>query len=84
MPPPFRSVLFSRMPLVNVVNIADLGWWQQHEGVQGVVVRVVEEEEICAVVLICQVLIQLGVDDGGKRSSVKLVGLRGRQRQAGE
>jgi hypothetical protein len=48
------------------------------------VVRVVEEEEVCAVVLICQVLIQLGVDNKGKRSSVTLVGLRGRQRQAGE
>ncbi len=48
------------------------------------VVRMVEEEEVCAVVLIHQVLIQLGVDDGGKRSSKMLVGLRGRQRQAGE
>jgi hypothetical protein len=38
----------------------------------------------CAVVLTCQVLIPFGVDDGGKRSSVTLVGLRGRQRQAGE
>ena len=37
-----------------------------------------------AVVLICQVLIQPGVDDGGKRSCVTLVGLLGRQRQAGE
>ncbi len=48
------------------------------------VVRVVEEEEVHAVVLICQVLIQLGVDNGGKRSSLTLVGLRGRQRQARE
>jgi hypothetical protein len=48
------------------------------------VICVVEEEEICAVVLIHQVLIQLGVDNGGKRSSMMLVGLRGRQRQAGE
>jgi hypothetical protein len=37
-----------------------------------------------AVVLIHQVLIQPGVDNGGKRSSVMLVGLRGRKRQAGE
>ncbi len=37
-----------------------------------------------AVVIICQVLIQSGVDDGGKRSGVTLVGLRGRKRQAGE
>jgi hypothetical protein len=44
----------------------------------------VEEAEVRAVVLICQVLIQPGVDKGGKRSSVTLVGLRGRQHQAGE
>jgi hypothetical protein len=44
----------------------------------------VEEKEVPAVVLICQALIQLGVDDGGKRSSVTLVGLCGRQGQAGE
>ncbi len=37
-----------------------------------------------AVVLIRQVLIQPGVDDGGKRSGVTWVGLRGRKRQAGE
>ncbi len=49
-----------------------------------VVVRVVEEEKVRAVVLICQVLIQLRVDNGGKRSSMTLVRLRGRQRQAGE
>jgi hypothetical protein len=49
-----------------------------------VVVRVVEEEEVHAVVLIRQVLIQLGVDDGGKRSSVMLMGLRGRLCQDGE
>ncbi len=44
----------------------------------------VEEEEVRNFVLICQVLIQPGVDDGGKRSSVTLVGLRGKQRQAGK
>jgi hypothetical protein len=54
------------------------------QGGGGVAVRVVEEEEVCATVLICQVLIQLRVGDGGKRSSMMLVGLRGRQRQAGE
>ncbi len=37
-----------------------------------------------AVVLIRQVLIQPGVDDGGKRSGVTSVGLRGRKHQAGE
>jgi hypothetical protein len=40
--------------------------------------------KVCAIVLICQVLIQPGVDDGGKRSGVTLVGLCDRQRQAGE
>jgi hypothetical protein len=45
---------------------------------------IVEEEEIRAVVLICQVLTQPGVDDGGKRDSMTLVGLGDRQRQAGE
>jgi hypothetical protein len=36
------------------------------------------------VVFICQVLIQSGVDNWGKRSGVTLVGLGGRQCQAGE
>ncbi len=54
-----------------------------YKGVRGVVICVVEEEEVRTVLLICQVLIQLGVGDGGKRSSVTLVGLRGRQCQAG-
>ncbi len=40
--------------------------------------------KVRAVVLIRQVLIQPGVDDGGKRSGVTLVGLRGRHCQAGE
>ncbi len=40
--------------------------------------------KFCAILLIHQVLIQPRVDDGGKRSSVMLVGLRGRKRQAGE
>jgi hypothetical protein len=33
-----------------------------------------EEEEVLPSVLICQVLIQPGVDDGGKRSGMRLVG----------
>jgi hypothetical protein len=37
-----------------------------------------------AVVLVCQVPIHPGVDDGGKRRGVTLVGLRGSQRQAGK
>ncbi len=40
--------------------------------------------KVRAVVLIRQVLIQPGVDDGGKRSGMMLVGLCGRHRQAGE
>jgi hypothetical protein len=34
------------MPLINIVNISDLGWWRRHGGVWGVVVPVVEEEEV--------------------------------------
>ncbi len=37
-----------------------------------------------AIVLICQVLIQPGVYNGGKRSGLTLVGLHGRKRQAWE
>jgi hypothetical protein len=40
--------------------------------------------KVRAIVLICQVLIQPGVDDEGKRSGMTLVGLCGRQHQAGE
>jgi hypothetical protein len=40
--------------------------------------------KVCTVVIIRWVLIQPGVDDGGKRSGVTLVRLCGRQRQAGE
>jgi hypothetical protein len=40
--------------------------------------------KVRAVVLIHQVLIQPGVDDGGKRSVMMLVGLSGRKHQAGE
>jgi hypothetical protein len=38
------------------------------------IIRVVEEEEVCPIVLICQVLIQTRVDDGGERIGVTLVG----------
>jgi hypothetical protein len=71
------------MPLV-VVNVADRGQWRRHKGIWGVVVCGVEEEEDGAVVLVCQVLTQHGVDDGEKRSGVTSVGLHGSQRQAGE
>jgi hypothetical protein len=72
------------MPLVGVVDNANLGQWWRHEGVRGMVLCVVEEEEVRTVVLMRQILIQLGVDDGWKRSSVAFVGLRNRQRQAEE
>jgi hypothetical protein len=49
-----------------------------------VVVHVVEEKEVRAIVLFRQVPIHPGVEDGGKRSGVTLVGLLGSQRQAGE
>ena len=48
------------------------------------VIHVAEEEEVSTVILVCQVPIHPGVDDGGKRSGVALVGLCGSQRQAGE
>ncbi len=44
----------------------------------------VEEDEVGAVALVRQVPILLGVDNGGWRSGVTSVGLRGCQRQAGE
>ena len=47
-------------------------------------VRVVEEDEVGAIALVRQVPILPGVGDGGKRSGVTSVGLRGRKRQAGE
>ncbi len=48
------------------------------------VICMVVEEEVSAIVLLCQVQIHSRVDNGGKRSGVTLVGLRGSQRQAGE
>ncbi len=83
MPPPLRSVPSRQTPLI-VVNVANRGRRRRHEGIGGVVVRVVEEEEVGAVVLVGQVPIHPGVDDGGKRSSMTLVELGGRQCQAGE
>ncbi len=77
------SIPLRQMPLV-VVNVAIRGKQRRHKDLRGMVVCLVKEEEVCAVVLICQVLIQPGVDNGGKRSSVMLMGLCGRQRQAGE
>ncbi len=44
----------------------------------------VVEEEVGGIVLIYQVPIHPGGDDGGKRSNVALVGLCGSQCQAGE
>ncbi len=82
--PPLWSAPTPQMLLVNVVNIVDRGQWRWHEGTRGVVVRAMEEEEVCTVVLSHQVPIQPGVDDGGRRSGATLVGLHSRQHQAGE
>ncbi len=46
------------------------------QGRSGVFIRMVEEEEVSAVVLVRQVPIHPQVDDGGKRSGVTSVGLR--------
>ncbi len=73
MPTPIQSVPSRQTPLV-VINVANHGRRQRLESVWGMVVHVGEEEEVHAPVLIHQVLIQLGVDEGGKRSSVTLVG----------
>jgi hypothetical protein len=75
-PPPFWLIPSCRMPLV-ITNVANGGRKWQHKGVWGMVVRMVEEEEVGAVALVCQVPIYPGVDNGGKRSSVMLVGLHG-------
>jgi hypothetical protein len=72
-PPPVRFVPSRRTPLV-IVDVTNHGQRRRHQGIQGIVICMVEEEEVCAIVLICQVLIQPGVDDGGKRSGVMLVG----------
>ncbi len=83
MPPSLRSILSRWTPLV-VVDVTDRGQQRRHEGVWGVVVHVVVEEEVGAVVLVRQVPIHPRVDDRGKRSGVALVGLRGSQHQAEE
>ncbi len=64
-PPPLWSIPSRRTPLV-VVDVTDRSRWQQHGGVRGVVIRVVEEKEVSAVVLVCQVPIHPGVEDGGR------------------
>ena len=48
------------------------------------VLCVVEEDEVSAVVLVCQVPIHPKVDNRGKRNGMMLVGLLGIQCQAGE
>jgi hypothetical protein len=62
-PPPLRSIPSRRMLFV-IVNVTNRGqrWW--HGGIRGVVIHKVEEEEVSAVVLVCQVPIQPGVDNG--------------------
>ncbi len=70
MPPPVWYVPSRQMPPV-VVNVANQGQRWRHGGM---VVQVVEEEEVRAVVLIRQVLIQPRVDDGENRIGVKLLG----------
>ncbi len=86
--PPLRSVPSCRTPspqtLLVIVDVADRGRRRWHEGIWGVVVRMVEEEgQRCCTH-------SSGSDPtrggrwGGKRSGVTLVGLRGRHRQAGE
>ncbi len=63
MPPPVWSFSSRRMLLV-IVDVADHGRRRRMEGIWSVVVRVGEEEEVRAIVLIRHVLIQPGVDDG--------------------
>ncbi len=72
------------MLLVDVINIVNHGQRRRHEGIWGVVICAMEEEEVCTVVLGCQLLIQSGVDDGERRSCTTLVGICGRQGQAWE
>ncbi len=84
MPPPLWFVPSPQMPLVDVVNVINRSHQQRHKGVWGVVVHAMEEEEVHGVVLRGQVPIQPGLDDGRMSSGVTLVGLRGRQYQAGE
>ncbi len=48
------------------------------------VIHMVENEEVSAVALVRQIPVQPGVDDGGKRNGMTLVGLLGSQCQAGE
>ncbi len=83
MPPPLRSIPSCRMSLV-VIDVSDRGRQRRHGGIRGVGVRVVEEDEVGTIAIVHQVPIHPGVDNGGKRSSMMLVGLGGSQRQAEE
>jgi hypothetical protein len=56
-PPPLWSIPSHRMPLIDIVDVAGRGQRRWNEGVQGVVVCVVEEEEIRTIVFDCQVTI---------------------------
>ncbi len=82
-PSPLRSISSCQTPLI-VDDVINRGQRWQHQGVWGVVIRTVEEEEVRTIVLGHQVWIQPGVDNEGRRSSATLVGLRGQERQAGE
>ncbi len=83
MPPPLRTVRSCQMLLL-IVNVADRGRRQLHKGIWDVVVHMVEEEEVGAVVLVCQIPIHPRVDDWGKRSGVMLVGLPGSHTRLGK
>jgi hypothetical protein len=56
-PPPLWSIPSLQTPLVNLIIVIDHSqrWW--HEGVWGVVLHTMEEEEVCTIVLGHQVLI---------------------------
>jgi hypothetical protein len=66
-PPQLQTVPSRWMPLVHIANVANSGRRRRHEGIRSVVIRAVEEEEVRTVVFDCQVMIQPGVDDRGKR-----------------
>ncbi len=63
--PPLRSVLSRRMPLV-IVDVANRGRRWRHGGIWGVVIRVVEEEEVSAGVLVVRFRITPGWTMGGR------------------
>jgi hypothetical protein len=78
--PSLQPIQSRRMPLVDIVDVTNHGRRRWHEGIWGMVVRTVEEEQVRTVVFDHQVTIRPGLDDGGKRSGVTLVRLCGRQR----